>query len=85
MAVTNRVSAAEYYCEYKIERVYGDDGTVATPKIYFERDYSLKGLPYTMFTVPQEWVGLEKSATFPSFPTTRSSSSMTSAGWTARR
>ena len=60
MAVTNRVSAAEYYCEYKIERVYGDDGTVATPRIYFERDYSLKGLPYTMFTVPQEWVGLEK-------------------------
>ncbi|MGN0813404.1 MAG: hypothetical protein ACI4MQ_07850 [Candidatus Coproplasma sp.] len=47
---------AEYYFEYKIDRVFGDEKTIKTPKIYFERDYSTPNLPYTMFAVPEEWL-----------------------------
>ena len=46
---------AEYYFEYKIERVSGDE-VVQTPRIYFERDYHTSNLPYTMFAVPEEWL-----------------------------
>ncbi|MDR2091174.1 MAG: hypothetical protein LBP62_05935 [Clostridiales bacterium] len=53
--------SAEYYFEYKINRVFGDD-EIAPPKIYFERDYRVLGLPYTVFAVPKEW--LEKLDVF---------------------
>lgn len=47
---------AEYFFEYKIERVFGDERTIMTPKIYFERDYRTSNLPYSMFVVPEEWL-----------------------------
>ena len=47
---------AEYFFEYKIDRVFGDEKTITTPKIYFERDYRTSNLPYTMFAVPEEWL-----------------------------
>lgn len=61
MATTNRVTTAEYYCEYKIERVFGDKELVTPPKIYFERDYRTPDLPYSMFAVPEEWLNKQES------------------------
>ncbi len=61
MATTNRVATAEYYCEYKIERVFGDKNLVKTPKIFFERDYRTPDLPYSMFAVPEEWLNKQES------------------------
>lgn len=45
---------SEYYFDYKIRRIFG---SVAEPKIYFERDYKTKDLPYTMYLIPEEWLG----------------------------
>ncbi len=61
MATVNKATTAEYYCEYKIERVLGDKNIVKTPKIFFERDYRTPNLPYSMFAVPEEWLNKQKS------------------------
>lgn len=53
-------SIAEYYFDYKIKKLPMGDGAdenIAEPKIYFERNYRKKDLPYSMFIVPQEWLG----------------------------
>ncbi len=46
---------AEYYFDYRIEKVFGGED-VQTPRIYFERDCRNQALPYTLFTVPGEWL-----------------------------
>ena len=56
----NTTRIAEYYFDYKIKRVLGDEKKIKEPKIYFERDYGADGLPYAMFAVPEEW--LEKQS-----------------------
>lgn len=56
MMADSTLCTAEYYFEYKIERVSGDEKAIKTPKIYFERDYRTSNLPYTMFAVPEEWL-----------------------------
>lgn len=45
--------AAEYYFEYKIEKIFGDKN-IQTPKIYFEWDYTNQ--VYSIYTVPNEWL-----------------------------
>lgn len=47
--------SSECYFEYKMDRVFGSE-SIATPKLYFERDYFQPLLPYTLFLVPQEWL-----------------------------
>lgn len=44
---------SEYYFEYKLEKVLGDD-TIATPKLYFERDYRDLS-QYILYAVAEEW------------------------------
>lgn len=48
--------SAEYYLEYKIERVGGEAEKIKTPKIYFERDGKSEMLTYSLFTIPEEWL-----------------------------
>ncbi len=53
-------SIAEYYFDYNIKKLPMGDGAdenIAEPKIYFERDYRKRNLPYSMFVVPREWLG----------------------------
>ena len=47
---------AEYYFDYEIERVSGDE-SIETPKIYFERDCSKPDISYSMYAVMKEWLG----------------------------
>lgn len=51
---------SEYYFEYKLEKVFGDD-SVVTPKLYFERDYSDLS-QYILYAVIDEWRDKEKLA-----------------------
>lgn len=46
----------EYYFDSKVVRVSGDEKTVKTPHIYFERDLTTKALPYRLFAVFEEWL-----------------------------
>lgn len=55
------MSLAEYYFDYKIERITQND-ECTEPKLYFERDYKNDSLAYTMFLVPQEWIGKNRVA-----------------------
>lgn len=45
--------SAEYYFEYKIDKVFGEH-SIKTPKLYFERDCSSQS--YSLFAVPEEWL-----------------------------
>ena len=45
--------SSEYYFEYKIDKVFGED-SIKTPKLYFERDCSNQS--YALFAVPEEWL-----------------------------
>ncbi len=47
--------SAEYYFEYKIDKIFGHD-RIKTPKIYFERDYRTQTLSYSLYAVPEEWL-----------------------------
>jgi len=49
------MSSAEYYFDYKVEKVWGDE-TIVNPKMYFERDYKNSSLSYSLFIVPGEWI-----------------------------
>ena len=49
------MSSAEYYFDYKVEKVWGDE-TIVKPKMYFERDYKNSSLAYALFVVPGEWI-----------------------------
>lgn len=48
---------AEYYFEYKIEKIFGEDG-IKTPKLYFEKDYSTHN--YSLYAIPEEWLGRQE-------------------------
>lgn len=48
---------AEYYFDYTMQRISGTEQTVKEPKVYFERDYGKQDLSYSMFAVPEEWLG----------------------------
>lgn len=50
------VQTAEYYFEYKIEKVFGSD-VISTPKLYFERDYYKDTMQYCLFSTFDEWNG----------------------------
>lgn len=45
--------SAEYYFEYKIEKIFGEKG-IKTPKLYFEKDYSSQ--TYSLYAIPEEWL-----------------------------
>ena len=47
---------AEYYFDYEIKRVSGDE-SIEAPKIYFERDCSNQDMSYSMYAVVKEWLG----------------------------
>ncbi len=51
-----KVQTAEYYFEYQIEKVFGSE-SIATPKLYFERDYYDKNMTYCLFSTFEEWNG----------------------------
>lgn len=53
---TSESCSSECFFEYKVDQVSGSSD-IAPPKIYFERDYKEDSLPYTLFAVPQEWLG----------------------------
>lgn len=46
----------EFYFDYRIEKISGDE-EIKTPKLYFERDYHSSSLKYSLFAVPEEWLG----------------------------
>ncbi len=56
----NYSSTAEYFFEYQIEKVFSDSANIKLPGIYFERDYTNQDIPYTVFAVPQEWLGRQE-------------------------
>ena len=53
MGQRNRI-VSEYYFDYKIEKVFSQDDSIRTPKLYFERDYSDLS-QYILYTVAEEW------------------------------
>lgn len=55
------MSDAEYHFEYRIERVFGEKEIAKTPRLYFERDYRLPDLPYSMFAVAEEWLNRQET------------------------
>ena len=59
----NATSISEYYFEYDLEQVGVDSGAgaygIQAPNLYFERDYRKKNLPYSLITVPKEWLGTQ--------------------------
>ena len=46
----------EYYVDSRVERVSGNEKTVKTPRIYFERNLEKPDLPYRLFAVVEEWL-----------------------------
>ena len=45
--------SAEYYFEYKIEKIFGEEN-IKTPKLYFERDCTSQA--YALYIAPEEWL-----------------------------
>ena len=58
MEQKNRI-VSEYYFDYKIEKVFSEDESIQTPKLYFERDYSDLS-QYILYTVVEEWRDKDK-------------------------
>ncbi len=58
--MVNGNNFSEYYFDYDLEQgvVDGSAGAsdIKSPKLYFERDYRKKNLPYSLTVVPYEWL-----------------------------
>ena len=58
--MVNGNNFSEYYFDYDLEQIGVDSSIGATdfqsPRIYFERDYRKKNLPYSLTVVPFEWL-----------------------------